>query len=419
MMNGKDKALGTQTPAIRFKEFSGEWLNLILGDISDIKTGPFGSSLHAEDYVENGEPIITTEHFKNGFLPSDKKGVPQVSYEDYCRLNSYILKLGDIVFSRVGSVDINAHVIHPQKGWLFSGRVLRVRTDSFIDSEYLHHELSTSRVKKSVISRAVGQTMPSINTEILRITPIRLPVKTKEQTKIGNYFQQLDTLIAQHQQKHDKLLNLKKALLEKMFPKQSFDVPEIRFKSFSGAWEEKYLGKITDYKNGSGHEDKQKTKGKYELVNLNSISIDGGLKSSGKFIDETESTLDKNDLVMILSDVAHGNLLGRVALIPIENTYVLNQRVALLRPTGDIFPLFVLYSINAHQSYFKAQGAGMSQLNISRSSVENFSLFIPEKKEQTKIGNLFKQLDTLINQHQIQLKKLGNIKQACLAKMFV
>ena len=121
--------------------------------------------------------------------------------------------------------------------------------------------------------------------------------------------------------------------------------PEIRFEGFSGDWEEKKLGDVMDYKNGKGHENKQKSFGKFELVNLNSISIDGGLKPSGKFIDEADITLEKNDLVMVLSDVAHGNLLGRVAIIPENNLYVLNQRVALLRPNNDIHSLFILYNI--------------------------------------------------------------------------
>lgn len=229
-------------PDIRIKGFNEEWLERGLGAVAEVKTGPFGSSLHAEAYVEHGHAIITTEHFKSGELPIDKKGIPQVCDEDYVRLKAYLLKTGDIVFSRVGSVDINAHVTVLQDGWLFSGRVLRVRSNDSIDSEYLHHELSTSRVRKSVVSRAVGQTMPSINTEILKITPIHYPVDKTEQAVIGNTFQKLDSLINQHQQKHDKLINLKKAMLEKMFPKQGETVPEIRFKGFSGEWEEKELG---------------------------------------------------------------------------------------------------------------------------------------------------------------------------------
>jgi len=111
------------------------------------------------------------------------------------------------------------------------------------------------------------------------------------------------------------------------------NVPKRRFKEFQNAdaWEQRKLGDVTIYKNGQGHEEKQSPQGKYELINLNSISIDGGLKSSGRFIDEAEETLLENDLVMVLSDVGHGDLLGRVALIPENNRFVLNQRVALLR----------------------------------------------------------------------------------------
>ena len=194
--------------------------------------------------------------------------------------------------------------------------------------------------------------------------------------------------------------------------------PEIRFEGFSGDWEEKKLGDVMDYKNGKGHENKQKSFGKFELVNLNSISIDGGLKPSGKFIDEADITLEKNDLVMVLSDVAHGNLLGRVAIIPENNLYVLNQRVALLRPNNDIHSLFILYNINAHQLYFKSQGAGMSQLNISRGCVESFSLFLPNKKEQTAIGNFFQQLDQSIVLQQQKYTQTQNLKKAMLEKMF-
>jgi type I restriction enzyme S subunit len=205
-----------------------------------------------------------------------------------------------------------------------------------------------------------------------------------------------------------------------MFPKNGANTPEIRFKGFSGEWEEKSLGELSEYKNGKGHEDKQNTFGKYELINLNSISIDGGLKHSGKFIDEADITLDKNDLVMILSDVGHGDLLGRVALIPENNKFVLNQRVALLRPYKNIISLFLFYSINAHQKYFKLQGAGMSQLNISRSSVEDFILYLPLNiQEQTKIGNYFQKLDNLIDLQQKEIEKLKNIKKALLDKMFV
>lgn len=197
---------------MRFPEFSGEWKCTTIGNIGDIKNGPFGSVLHAEDYVENGIPIVTTEHFKTGLMPSDKFGIPQVSNEDYIRLKGYRLETNDIVFSRVGSVDINAHVGIEQNGWLFSGRVLRVRPKYDIDSLFLHYALSTEAVKRDIRNRAVGQTMPSINTPILSSTTIQLPKDLFEQKKVAHFLRLLDERIITQNKIIDKLKSLIKGL---------------------------------------------------------------------------------------------------------------------------------------------------------------------------------------------------------------
>ncbi len=194
--------------------------------------------------------------------------------------------------------------------------------------------------------------------------------------------------------------------------------PKIRFKGFTDDWEQRKLGDITEYRNGKGHEDKQLENGKYELINLNSISIDGGLKPSGRFVDIDEETLLKDDLVMILSDVGHGDLLGRVALIPVNNRFVLNQRVALLRVKDNTDVRFLFSTINGNQQYFKREGAGSSQLNISKDSVESFVINHPREDEQKKIGQYFLQLDNLITLHQRKYDKLVNIKKSMLEKMF-
>ena len=202
---------------MRFPEFSGEWKCTTIGNIGDIKNGPFGSVLHAEDYVENGIPIVTTEHFKTGLMPSDKFGIPQVSNEDYIRLKGYRLETNDIVFSRVGSVDINAHVGIEQNGWLFSGRVLRVRPKYDIDSLFLHYALSTEAVKRDIRNRAVGQTMPSINTPILSSTTIQLPKDLFEQKKVAHSLRLLDERIITQNKIIEDLKKLKSAISERLF----------------------------------------------------------------------------------------------------------------------------------------------------------------------------------------------------------
>ena len=205
-------AKGHSEPVIRFPEFSDAWEQRKLGDISEIKTGPFGSTLHADDYVSDGTPIITTEHFKTGTLPRSKNGLPQVSDADYKRLTAYTLDDGDIVFSRVGSVDINALITPFQSNWLFSGRVLRVRPQTDISSQFLHTRLETESIKADIRARAVGQTMPSINTEILKITPLVLPTSAAEQEQIGSYFAAIDHLITLHQRELEETKKKKKSL---------------------------------------------------------------------------------------------------------------------------------------------------------------------------------------------------------------
>ncbi|WP_332400904.1 restriction endonuclease subunit S, partial [Pseudolactococcus laudensis] len=257
-------------------------------------------------------------------------------------------------------------------GYILSQRTVAFETkEDMMTNDFLAVLLKSPLVFNNLSALSSGGTAKGVSQKSLKGLSITVPLDIDEQQKIGSFFKQLDNTITLHQRKLDLLKEQKKGYLQKMFPKNGAKVPELRFAGFADDWEERKLSSMTNYKNGKSHEDKQSTSGKLELINLNSISISGGLKHSGKFIDEADDTLQKDDLVMILSDVGHGDLLGRVALIPEDDRFVLNQRVALLRPNTTADPQFLFSYINAHQYYFKAQGAGMSQLNISKGSVEN------------------------------------------------
>ena len=246
---------------MRFPEFSGEWKCTTIGNIGDIKNGPFGSVLHAEDYVENGIPIVTTEHFKTGLMPSDKFGIPQVSNEDYIRLKGYRLETNDIVFSRVGSVDINAHVGIEQNGWLFSGRVLRVRPKYDIDSLFLHYALSTEAVKRDIRNRAVGQTMPSINTPILSSTTIQLPKDLFEQKKVAHFLRLLDERIITQNKIIEDLKKLKSAISKHLFARK--DLLETTI----------CLSNIATLKNGYAFQSgKYNALGKWKILTITNVS---------------------------------------------------------------------------------------------------------------------------------------------------
>jgi type I restriction enzyme S subunit len=158
-----------------------------------IQTGPFGSQLHSSDYVETGIPIITVEHLGENII--EGKNPPLVSAEDVKRLNKYTLQEGDIVFSRVGSVDRRALVSKEQNGWMFSGRLLRVRPDPLLaDPRYLSYFFGLPKFKTFIRSIAVGATMPSLNTSLLSGIPVVLP-EISEQRAIGNVLSSLDEKI--------------------------------------------------------------------------------------------------------------------------------------------------------------------------------------------------------------------------------
>lgn len=145
--------------------------------------------------------------------------------------------------------------------------------------------------------------------------------------------------------------------------------------------------------------------------------MSGNLVSSGKFLDGNFPTLKKRTLVMILSEQSPG-LLGMTAQIPKDNKFVLNQRVAEIRPNYDIDSYFLSKSINNSQKYFSKRGAGTKVQNISKPNVENFELYCPEFKEQQQLGDFFKQLDNTLTLHQRKLDKLKLLKQGYLQQLF-
>lgn len=157
----------------------------------------------------------------------------------------------------------------------------------------------------------------------------------------------------------------------------------MRFPEFKDNWKTARLKDVSSYFNGKSFEGDVQENGKYELVTLKSIDTDGNLVHSNRYINDDVRTLSKGTLVMILSEQAPG-LLGMTAIIPDNNKYVLNQRIAEIRPTDKVVNYFLSMSINRNQSYFSRLGAGMKVQNISKGNVENYELSYPSIAEQKK-----------------------------------
>lgn len=367
------------------------WEQRKLGDISEIKTGPFGSTLHADDYVSDGTPIITTEHFKTGALPRSKNGLPQVSDSDYKRLTAYTLDDGDIVFSRVGSVDINALITPFQSNWLFSGRVLRVRPQTDISSKFLHTRLETESIKTDIRTRAVGQTMPSINTEILKITPLVLPSSAAEQEQIGSYFAALDNLITLHQRECISFTGRADRLILTANKKRT-----------TSSWEQRKVSDLAEKTYGGG----TPTTSNEAYWNGDIPWIQSSDVVDGKLLGvEPRKWITQDGLNNSAAQLIPGNSIaiitrvgvGKLAFMPYS--YVTSQDFLSLSKL-NAEPLFTVYAC-----YKKLQSElnavqGTSIKGITKDELLAKNIMVPRYAEQQQIGAFFKQLDNLITLHQ-------------------
>lgn len=220
-----------ETPYGRFSaDFCVDRLSKLCDPNAGIQTGPFGSQLHQEDYVQIGTPIITVEHLgENRILHAN---TPKVSDADRNRLSRYQLNQGDIVFSRVGSVDRRALVSDKEEGWLFSGRCLRVRPDpNKIDSKYLSYFFGLSAFKEHIRSIAVGATMPSLNTSLLSEIAVPHPPNIEEQRAIAHILGTLDDKIELNRRSNETLEAMARALFKAWF----VDFEPVRAK-LEGRW---------------------------------------------------------------------------------------------------------------------------------------------------------------------------------------
>ena len=256
---------------------------------------------------------------------------------------------------------------------------------------------------------------PKLMNNVMSEIVVSIPNTIEEQQELSKFFAQLDNLITLHQRKYDKLTNVKKSMLDKMFPKNGAKVPEIRFKGFSDAWEQRKLGEVANYRNGKAHENDIDNKGKYVVVNSKFVSTNGEVR---KYSNRQIEPLLKNEIAFVLSDVPNGRAIARTFLVDKDDKYTLNQRIAGITPKATICPYYLHILMNRNK-YFLQFDDGAKQTNLSVDDVMNFEEYYPTECEQKLIGTYFEHLDNLITLHQRELEKLKNLKKACLEKMFV
>jgi type I restriction enzyme S subunit len=387
-----------------------DWSVKRVADLAVVKTGPFGSALHERDYVDDGTPIVTVEHLSDYGLVHEN--LPMVSDSDRRRLSVYELRVGDIVFSRVGSVDRNSLVGPSENGWLFSGRLLRVRTtNKNVSPKYLSYHFHSEPFKGRVREVAVGQTMASLNTKILNGILAVIPGSIGEQNAIATALSDADALI----ESLDRLIAKKRAI--KQAAMQQLLTGKTRLPGFSGEWRTKRIGDICFIRVGTSKARHITPGGRFLIVDMGSVSRDGRLIAS-KPTNYNGDYLTQGELVMPKDDIGGGGIIGKVAYIDSDCRYVLGDHVyALTVHDGD--SRFLSYKINSHSvnADLRTKVSGSAQLGLARNAVLQQKVSIPSLREQTAISKVLSGIDAEVGALEQRLKKVRHIKQGMMQQL--
>lgn len=355
-------------PEIRFEGFEGEWEEVELQQLVDVRSG--------RDY----------KNLKNGSIPVYGTGGYMLSVNEALSYNEDAIGIG-----RKGTIDKPFILLAPfwTVDTLFYAVPINKNRLYFVDCIF-------QNINWRQKDESTG--VPSLSKlAINRITTYT--TSYNEQSQIGIFFQKLDKQITLEQQKHDKLVTLKKAMLEKMFPKEGARVPEIRFEGFEGEWEVKKLEDFCTYHTS--------------VLSYNSVNPNGvyELYDAGGVIGYTNENVQENDYITIIKD---GSGVGRVRLLP-KNTSFIGTMGALKVKNSDIIFLHCCLL----RTDFRKHITGATIPHVYFRDYRQDEHLVPSITEQSQIGSYFQNLDKLISLQQQKIDKLKNIKKACLEKMFV
>lgn len=382
-------------PTIRFKAFNDPWEQRELNDC-------------VNRYDNLRIPVAATKRISG---PTPYYGANGI--QDY--VSGYTHDGEFILVAEDGANDLNDYPVQYVHGKVWVNNhvhVLQAKVNA--DNKFLKYAISQINIQPFL----VGGSRAKLNAETMMRLLVNTPNSVYEQVLIGNYFASIDSLITLHQRKLDKLQNIKKACLEKMFPQNGESVPRIRFKGFTDTWEQCKLTDVSNISDGTHQTPEYQSSG----VMFLSVENIATLKSN-KFISEEafmnnfKSFPEKGDVLMTrIGDVGTPNV--------VESTEKLAFYVslALLKPFGiDSYFLCNLIQSSSFKKDLKTRTLTTAvPQKINKDEIGKLAVFYPNSvEEQFKIGKIFKELTNLITLHQRKLDKLKNLKKACLEKMFV
>lgn len=369
-----------------------------LRNIADIQTGPFGSQLHKEDYVDVGTPIVTVEHLGNRVFT--EQNLPKVSDKDKIRLSKYILKEGDMVFSRVGSVDRCSYVDAAHDGWMFSGRCLRVRPNAEIVPLYLYYFFCLEDTKQFVRNIAVGATMPSINTKLLGEVEVTYP-SLIEQQKIVALFSALDDKIETNQKINDNLEQQAQALYKHYFPYSVGD-------ELPAGWRIGSVGEIIEI-----HDSKRVPLSGAERAKMEKKTYP--YYGAAALMDYVDDYIFDGKYLLLGEDGTVVDNAGYPILQYVWGQFWVNNHAHIL--TGKLgFNVESLYML-FKQTPVKAIVTGAVQPKISQANLRSIQVVIPPEKLLMEYNDRVEPLFTLLRSNEAENKSLTALRDSLLPKL--
>lgn len=397
-----------KTPAVRFIGFAEDWEQRKLTDFVDFYAG---LTYTPSDVQGTGTLVLRSSNVSNGeIVDADNVYVcPEV-------VNVENVQAGDIiVVVRNGSRSLigkHAQIKRFMPNTVIGAFMTGIRSEC---PEFTNALLNTPHFDQE-ISLNMGATINQITGYMFSKMEFHIP-NLDEQNKIGEFFENLDHLITLHQRKYEKLKNIKKSMLEKMFPKNGSNVPEIRFKGFTDAWEQRKLGEVSESYSGGTPSVGVKEYYGGQIPFIRSAEINSeitelsltewGLKNSSARL------VDVGDILYALYGATSGEV-GRARL-----KGAINQAILAIKPHAGYDSEYLAQWLRKSKHSIIETYLQGGQGNLSGTIVKELSVDFPLLKEQQAIGNFFSQLDHLITLHHRKLEKLEQIKQAMLHKMFV
>ena len=387
-----------------------KWQECKLGEVAEIQTGPFGSQLHQRDYKVVGTPIITVEHLgENRVL---HQNLPLVGDTDKERLKRYIIYEGDIVFSRVGSVDRRAYVSKRENGWMFSGRLLRVRPDrKLVSPKYLSYYFGQEDFKEHIRRIAVGATMPSINTSILSGVDILLP-PLSEQRAIASVLSSLDDKIDLLHRQNKNLEAMAETLFRQWFVEEAEE-----------GWEEKQLSDVTKIAIGRTPPRKE-----FHWFSTNSSDVKWvsikDLGQSGIFVFDTSEYLTQEavetfNIPIIPIDTVLLSFKMTVGRVGITTEPMLsNEAIAHFKfDENTPFSKEYLYIFLKTFKYDSLGSTSSIVTAINSSMIKEMEIVIPDDITMNNFRAKTEPLFNKIKQNQAQIRTLEKLRDTLLPKL--